>query len=82
MNRKSQPSGRNRKEQTAGSCAKFLEKCWGDVLLQVAKKSRKSINKVVGGKAITEDTVYMKVQDYINEQNIKSKGTPSKAAAP
>ena len=31
---------------------------------------------------MTEDTVYMKVQDYINEQNTKSKGTPTKAAAP
>ena len=63
---------------------KILEKREGNVPLQVkvAKKPRKNINKVVGGKAMTEDTVYMKVQDYINEQNTKSKGTPTKAAAP
>ena len=79
MNQETTSSDGNGKEQTAESCAKFLEKRGGDVLLQVkvAKKPRKSIHKVVGGKPITEDNVFMNVQEYVSEQSSKSKGKTS-----
>ncbi|MCG7892797.1 MAG: hypothetical protein N0C80_21395, partial [Candidatus Thiodiazotropha endolucinida] len=70
----------NTSVNSSEACAKFLEKRGGSVLMQVkiAKIPRRSINKVVGGKAMTEDLVFSKVQDYVSEtkkpdRNIKNK---------
>ena len=61
--------------KTTEACAKFLEKRGGSVLMQVkiAKMPRRSINKVVGGQAMTEDIVFSKVQDYVSDTSSKGK---------
>ena len=39
----------------------------------IAKMPRRSINKVVGGQAMTEDIVFSKVQHYVSETSSKGK---------
>ena len=43
--------------------------------VKIAKKPRKSINKIVGGQAMIQDIICNKVQDYVGETNNKQSDT-------
>jgi hypothetical protein len=69
-------SGDHKKSETAEN--NFFDKKGGDVHIKIMKKKRKSINSIVGGKALEGETVE-KMKKYIDESNSKiSSNDPKK----
>ena len=47
----------------------FFQKVGGEVCHKIAKRKRRNINDIVGGKAVTENETIEKMKTYINESN-------------
>ena len=67
--------------QVTQGAEKFLTEKGGKVLanVQVAKKKRNTLSKVVGGQAITETVVFDKIKEHNDKYGNKSKGKKSKS---